>query len=177
MLGASRGRGLNLNLVPGHRLWHGHAWKEFILVGQAPGPTGPPPGRPLVGGRTGTKLMDLTGCTLKEYLWRFETTNVLDYYPGKSGKKGDRFPMVEARLNAREKAALWTGKTVVFVGMAVAEAFGAIAPKAFEWRMYWPGFRGAPIPHVSGIVDFWNDPANVADGRLFFDRLLGRVPA
>lgn len=118
--------------------------------------------------------MELTGCSLKEYLWRFETTNVLDYYPGKSGKKGDRFPMAEARICANGKAKAWTGATVVFVGLAVAEAFGAITPIPFEWRMYWPGFRGAPIPHVSGIVGFWNDPENVVRGQRFFDELLGR---
>lgn len=145
---------------------------KIILVGQAPGPTGPPPGRPLVGGATGERLRGLTGLDLKHYLWRFETTNVLDYYPGKSGKKGDRFPMVEARLEANQKAKSWTGRTVVFVGLAVAEAFGAISPIPFEWRMYWPGFRGAPIPHPSPITLFWNEPADVDRAKKFFSDLL-----
>jgi uracil-DNA glycosylase len=161
------------------------SWRasRVVLIGQAPGPTGPPPGRPLVGGKSGAFLQSLTGCaTLRDYLRHFETTNLLDRYPGRAGKNGDRFPMVEARLAAREKLATLDRRTVIFVGLTVAEAFDWVPPvRPFDWRLFTVpgalGFKAAAIPHPSGIVPFWNDPANVERGRRFFDELLRRQSA
>lgn len=117
-------------------------------------------------------MRSLTGLNLMQYCRRFERMNLLDRYPGSAGKKGDKFPMMEARLAAAEIRSRFEGRKVVFVGLAVAEAFDAISPKSFEWRMYAPGFQGAPIPHTSPINSFWNDERNIARGREFFDQLL-----
>lgn len=109
-----------------------------------------------------------------QYCRRFERMNLLDHYPGSAGKRGDRFPMVEARMMAHEARKAMEGRIVVFVGLAVAEAFDSIGPKAFEWRRYAPGFRGAPIPHPSPINVFYNEPANAIRARRFFDELLAK---
>lgn len=158
-------------------------WRRsrIILIGQAPGPTGPPPGRPLVGGRSGTFMQSLTGCqTLKDYIKHFETMNVLDWYPGRApGGKGDRFPMTEARVAARDKLPQLLGRKVVFCGSGVAEAFDAVEPIApFTWMMRLhaaASFQWAMVPHPSPVNRFWNDPANVARAKQFFDLLLGRA--
>lgn len=133
--------------------------------------------RPLVGGRSGRFLQELSGCaTLGHYVRTFTTLNLLDYFPGKDGK-GDRFPMMEARIEARKLTPLLQGRSVIFVGMQVAEAFGAIAAKFYEWRLYpsvWSidGFQGAPIPHPSGINHHWNDKENVERAKQFFAHTL-----
>jgi uracil-DNA glycosylase len=154
---------------------------RIILMGQAPGRN--EPRRPLVGGSTGNRLLDLSGLqTWLRFLKTFETMNVIDYYPGSTGK-GDRFPAGEARVAAREKVKMLAGRRVIFVGVAVAEAFGLISPRPFEWLVYAAegfiaytptvaAYHGAMIPHTSGVNQFWNDPENVAAARRFFAETL-----
>lgn len=148
---------------------------KIVLVGQAPGPTGPPPGRPLVGGRTGEFLRSLTGLSLGRYLRRFQTMNVLDRYPGRSlAGKGDRFPLHDARLAAATKEPAFAGRVVVFCGRNVVEAFNHTGP-SFVWRACsrtTPAYRYAMIPHPSPINRRWNDPNVVDEARQFFRDLL-----
>lgn len=155
--------------------------RRVVLIGQAPGPTGPPPGRPLVGGRTGRMMQRITGCEkLKDYIRFFETMNVLDRYPGRNPSgKGDRFPADEARLAAIAKLPRLAGRTVVFCGLKVAEAFGFPAP-LYEMNVFIGRvdkmpilFSASVIPHPSPIVTYWNDPANLARAQEFFRTLLG----
>lgn len=153
---------------------------EFLLIGQAPGPTGPPPGRPLVGGRSGTFLQNLTGLSLKHYLWRCETRNLLSAYPGRTPDgKGDRFPVREARAAADAMAPSLKGRRVIFVGAAVMAAFGHNKwLPAFEWHverhdpvdhaMIEPLYDWAWLPHPSPVNRFWNAPENVELARSFF---------
>jgi uracil-DNA glycosylase len=152
---------------------------RVVLIGQAPSSAMPKDARPLVGGLSGTFIQGLTGCmTLREYVRRYVTLNLLEYYPGKNGK-GDKFPPMEARLSAIELTPKLVGRKVVFVGLSVAEAFGLISPiNFFEWRRCpsaWdvPWFQGAAIPHPSGINRFWNYPANMEKAERFFGALRG----
>lgn len=167
--------GIGLQIV---RLWEQYCARpeKIVLVGQAPGPTGPPPGRPLVGGRTGERLRDLTGCSLRRYLWNFETLNVLDRYPGRDGEKGDRFPMPEARAAAVALLPRLAGRKIVLVGRKTAEAFGIEGVEFFSWMGYAPEietlFEFAVVPHPSPVNLFWNDPTNVERAKRFFDELL-----
>ncbi len=151
---------------------------RIVLIGQAPGSS--EDRGPLVGGPTGNRLRDLTGLTLLQYCRTFERRNLIPYYPGRAGGgKGDFFPRIEARVIANQMALELIGRKVIFVGIAVAEAFDAIAVRPFEWRMYRTAqmnigqyFHGAAIPHTSPINHYWNSPANVATAREFFLRIL-----
>lgn len=156
--------------------------RRVILIGQAPGPTGPPPGRPLVGGKSGTFLQSLCGCaTLSEYVKRYETWNVLDKYPGRSADgKGDLFPMREARAAADEIRDELKGRMVIFVGHKVVEVFRHLKwLPAFEWflerhdppgehAMIEPFYTWAWCPHPSPVNRFWNYQENVEKAKAFF---------
>mgnify|MGYP001563845977 CR=1 FL=1 len=155
--------------------------RRILLIGQAPGPTGPPPGRPLVGGKSGTFLQDLAGCpTLREYIKQFETRNVLDKYPGRSADgKGDRFPIREARAAAEAMTPTLKGRRVIFVGHAVMAVFGhAKWLSAFEWRverhdpvedaLIEPLYDWAWVPHPSPVNRVWNYPETVEKAKAFF---------
>lgn len=154
---------------------------RIVLCGQAPGKGGDPR-RPLVGGITGHRLQQLSGLSVDAYVGTFDRCNVLDYWPGYARPKGDVFPMRVARAAARQKALGWDGRVVVFVGRAVANAFLVGEDVAyFEWgqmQIEVPvevRYRFAVIPHASPVNLFWNDSANVAAARRFFDALLRRA--
>lgn len=148
---------------------------RILLIGQAPGPTGPPPGRPLVGGKTGTRLQALAGCeTVRDYLRSFDTVNLISTYPGRApGGKGDSFPMAEARIVATAMKRFIRGRRVVFVGGKVMEAFG-VDSAPFLWQTYVDeyapevSFEWAMIPHPSPVNRFWNSQANWDRARSFF---------
>lgn len=152
--------------------------ERVILCGQAPGKGGDPR-RPLVGGITGHRLRQLSGLSQDDYIAAFDRCNVIDYWPGYARPKGDEFPMKIAREAAAKKQMAWNGRRVVFVGIAVAEAF-RVDPKIplFTWKtrtVQVPAdlvFEFAVMPHASPINRFWNDPANVARARGFFESLL-----
>lgn len=160
------------------------SWRRarVLLIGQAPGRAGPPPGRALVGGRSGTFLQNIAGFhgDLKGYIKNCETTNVLKVYPGRVvGGKGDLFPMDQARAAAAEMLPTLVGRRVVMVGYGVADAF-RVERSLFQWFIKlgdFGHFYYAVVPHPSPVNAFWNDRDNVARARLFFDKSFGRVSA
>ena len=60
-------------------------------------------------------------------------------------------------------------------GRRVAAAFGFRADVAYLRWYRWEGKWYAVIPHPSGIVRWYNDPANVQRARRFLRRLAARV--
>lgn len=135
-----------------------------LIIGQAPGYAGA--GEPL-SGRAGRRLSALCGLTLDEYLLRFDRMNVFEVFPGKAGK-GDRFPRQLGRMRAERLLPTCSGRRVVLLGAAVADAFQfhggplqwaqSLTPVYATW---------AWCPHPSGINMWWNVQANVEAARLF----------
>jgi len=142
-----------------------------LVVAQAPSRTSDAH-EPLTG-RSGARLAVLCGLTHAEFLRRFERVNLLDAYPGKTGK-GDAFDAAAAREAAGRIAPAMHGRSTVLLGRNVAAAFmgptlaGAIKPLAW---LNCTGFRVACCPHPSGVCQWWNDPANVRRARRFWRSL------
>ncbi len=146
-----------------------------IFIGQAPSRHGDPT-KPLTG-RVGEKLAALASMVPMEFYLSVVRTNLLPYYVGTNGN-GDAFPMPEARRNAFKMAPVLDGRTVVFVGRRVTEAFGYKA----DWFTWGKGYfaaedktvriKYAAIPHPSGRNRFWNDPTNVQEARAFMTELM-----
>ena len=131
--------------------------RKILLIGQAPSKSGVS-AHPLEG-RIGKKIADLAGIPMARYMTETDRANVLDHWPGRS-EKGDTFPMREARDAATKKVFMLKGRRVIFVGKATASAFGVHA-EYLEWQQSPTlGCRFAILPHPSGIVRWWNDPAN-----------------
>jgi hypothetical protein len=100
--------------------------------------------------------------------------NLLLNYLGEDGD-GDAFPASDARLAALDAADELSGRTVVFVGRRVAQAFGCKSDW-FRWdRVFFKDgseFRFAVIPHPSGRNRWWNDPKNVDQAEKFLRDLM-----
>jgi hypothetical protein len=111
---------------------------------------------------------------MQEFLDRFRRVNLIDEFPGKSGK-GDRFPMDEARRGAIRLImhGAFAQGPVVLLGAKVAEAF------EFEIR---PPFSFMPLdvaphgicvcPHPSGVNRWYNEPRNLRIARRFWRSLV-----
>lgn len=135
--------------------------RDLILIGQAPARresgTGP------LSGHAGKRLAALFGLPREEYE-QIERINVLDSFPGKSGE-GDSFPMAEVRTRARRITPHLAGRTVLFVGLAVADAFHHRA-SLLTWERH-ESFLAACIPHPSGLNRWWNSPENRVEAERF----------
>jgi uracil-DNA glycosylase len=131
---------------------------SVLVVGEAPGRLSGV--RPL--GSLDRKLPALRGVP---------RVNLLDRYPGSDGK-GARFPIGPARTAAKSLLRAVPEASLVLVGRRVAEAFGfkTFAYDWFEWFSV-GGRAYAVIPHPSGIVRWWNDPANRAAAERFADEI------
>src|SRR6266699_602985 len=130
-----------------------------MIIGQAPSSFQVEAALPLHG-RCGEVLSYLAGLVSVEKLAEvFELRNVLDEYPGKAGKKGDKFPIALARERASMIAQELAGsnRRVVLLGRGVCRAFdrGDLEPFAWQRESFW-GFWVAMIPHPSGVNLFWN---------------------
>jgi len=135
-----------------------------LLVGEAPNRTGDAR-RPL-DGRVGARLAGFAGLDVAAYRRRFARVNVLGAWPGASGGKGAAFYHdVAAREATRLRRRFRGRRTVVLLGQRVARAFG-VRPDYFVERRV-AGARVFVVPHPSGIVRWYNDPANVARMRRF----------
>lgn len=143
--------------------------ERIILIGQAPNRIGRPD-RPLLGGRSGEFLRDLTGLSLLQYARSFERRNVLESFPG-SVPSGDLFPRAEARDSATKMLGSLMGRRVIFVGRAVAIAFGVGGCRNFDWQWHNIGFNFAVIPHPSPRNTVWNDSVSRVAAIGFFARL------
>lgn len=128
-----------------------------LIIGQAPSQNGDP-GRPLLDGSTGNRLRSLLGVSIDEYTELFERVNLLQEFPGKSGK-GDAFPIESARQRAAELTSTLRRRTVLLIGGNVARAFG-INSDYLKWT-FQNGYWCMIVPHTSGVNRWWNEPANV----------------
>lgn len=145
-----------------------------LLIGQAPGPNTNPdaPLWPKPLSSTGGRLMELMGLGKVAYLRTFDRTNLLHTHPGQWEDK-DRFPRVHARVAAQAMRPLLRGRPVIYVGRAVAEAFGhrELAfhtwDRCGQWR-----YRHAVIPHPSGRNRWYNAEANRLEAQAFWRAFL-----
>lgn len=131
-----------------------------LLIGEAPSRTSDPL-RPF-SGTTGGRIVALAGQPLEQ---SWQLANLLPAWPGRAGK-GTRWDRAAARRAAL--ALDVEGRRVVFVGRRVAAAFGHQHAPFLEW-LDDPerGCRFAVLPHPSGIVRWWNEPANADAARSF----------
>jgi len=139
-----------------------------IFIGQAPSRYSDPR-RPLIGGRSGTKLQELCGFSLRQYFEAFERRNLLPEWPGPGRDKGDAFPAGLAHEAAKAMLAGLRARRAVLLGRGVAEAFGLCAPP-LEWtRLPCPGgwYEAAYLPHPSGLNHWWNVAENAAAAARF----------
>lgn len=141
-----------------------------ILVGQAaPARANSHALLPFPAGCAGERLFRMSGWPLLDYLRDLDRVNTLTHFPGRSGK-GDAFPLSEARpAAARLEQELSLGtRLVIYVGKANAQCYGWSLPAPFTPVPQPSGGEWAWLPHTSGVVPFWNDPANRARaGELF----------
>lgn len=134
---------------------------KTLLLGEAPSRTSDPL-RPF-SGSSGDRLRLVLGGALRP---SYQLANLFSAWPGReSDGKGSRWDAREARAAA--SALDLRGRRVVFVGRRVARAFGHERAPFLEWAEDERGFRFAVLPHPSGIVRWWNEPANVERARSF----------
>lgn len=148
-----------------------------VFIGQAPSKAGDP-SRPLTG-LVGQRLARLASMVPMEFYLSVVRANIIPEFAGRRGTT-DVFPMAEARANAERAAPLLDGRTAVFVGRKVADAFGCKS-EWFEWGEEYITVDGgvarvryATIPHPSGRNRFWNFPENVREARRFMTELMSR---
>jgi len=117
-------------------------------------------GRAALGGPTGDKLMELLGIGLREYVRSFRRLNLIQCFPGKSGR-GDSFPAAEAREAWRRLGPNLKFRNVILLGAKVAD-IAAPAWRAYGWCHWFnaAGIATFVLPHPSGLNHWWNDPAN-----------------
>jgi hypothetical protein len=142
--------------------------QKLLLIGQAPSRHGDPE-RPLEG-RIGKLLAELAGVSFEEYMEQTERMNLLNRWPGKAGK-GDRWDAQAARERASELKQVFSGRVAVLLGRNVAGAFGLNALPWLTWTEKFGG-RLSIIPHLSGIVTWWNSDENRRKAGDFFTMLL-----
>lgn len=127
-------------------------------------------------GRSGAFLAELMGIPFKHYLDRFQRVNLLDEWPGKTGK-GDAFDLAAAVVRANEiKIGFKTRRPpyVLMLGRNVARAFGinALGLDFFEGWISRAGTAFYLLPHPSGINLFWNEPSNMRMAKMFLRRIV-----
>lgn len=131
---------------------------RVLLVGLAPSRHGDPR-RPLIGGKgSGARLMKFAGLSMREYARDFDRVNLFREWPGYATTKGDRVPGLPERRAAATRIIMSAqGRRVIFVGNAVAEAFG-FPHEPYIWAMPFGEFAGAAkIPHPSPVSRVLND--------------------
>lgn len=150
---------------------------RLLLVGEAPSRTGRAEPKYALTGSVGKRIAEMAGLSMNAYLRRSERVNVFDRWPGSNGK-GSEFPRIEAKLRASRLAKTFYGRTVLFVGIRVAEAFGyasapILAKHEFVGSRGWiyPPFQFAVVPHPSRVNRWYNSKRNVGRASAFLRKL------
>ena len=147
---------------------------KTLIIGQAPAMN--TEGKAAFSGKSGPKFAELLGVEHLRLWDTFDVVNLIDYYPGKpkdKTKRGDAFPMREAKYAAEGMRKLMNERAVVMVGRNVARAFKVHTLDFFDWFVDAAGygdcgfFRYCVVPHPSGISRYWNDPERVERAKLF----------
>jgi uracil-DNA glycosylase len=145
-----------------------HAEGPPLIIGQAPA-RGNDGLRPFAG-QSGARLARLAGVgeSGDDLPRHFGLVNLLSHWPGKSSKKGDKFDMAQAKINAEDILLGLSNRKpsyLLLMGRKVQTAFDL---KGLEYlhryRIHRQGFDRhciVPFPHPSGINTWWNDPENV----------------
>lgn len=118
-------------------------------------------------------LHDLCDVTGIQFYRCFARCNLLDRWPGSSGK-GSSFPLAEARVvaDALLPELEERFRRVVLVGRRVASAFGP-GPATQPWFLWsdCTEFELAVVPHPSRVSRWWDVPGNVDQARAFWSKL------
>lgn len=139
-----------------------------MIVGQAPakGNEGLLP----FAGRSGARLAKLAGVgeSGDDLPDHFELRNLLDYYSGKDGAKGDKFDWREGIWRARELAhevERGRNRVVLLMGHGVKKSFGFGNYQYLE-RIELGAATYIIFPHPSGVNMWYNSPAHCDQARL-----------
>lgn len=148
--------------------------KKGTMIGEAPGYMGE--GKLPLAGWGGDRIAGLARMRgHQELREHFELINLLDYYPGLSGRgasKGAAFPKDEGRDEAQKL--IDEGELqppLFFLGHRVATAFGLKRTEYFKWTEV-EGLPVVVLPHPSGVNRWWNSEENQRAGRRFFEEFL-----
>ena len=141
---------------------------KLVFIGEA---SSRPDLRPFEGSAR-PRLASTMGISSDEFLSAVDTANLIRAWPGRGpGKKGRLFPPHEARI-----ATLMMdlkGRAVVLVGKRVALAFGLKHPPWLLPVVLGKGEASCVVmPHPSGIVRWWNSPANRRAAAKVLNRLV-----
>lgn len=110
-------------------------------------------------GRAGRNLERILAPHVDPLQEAFRCLNLLPEFPGRKveGERGDLFDLKAAREAARVLTPTLP-EVVFFAGRAVAAAFGFTDFDFLKWQRG-KQRRVVVIPHPSGIVQWYNDPA------------------
>lgn len=132
-------------------------------MGQAPSRTSQ--GKSPFSGKSGKRLAELAGIPQTDLNKYFKMVNVLEYWPGRSGK-GDAFP--KGKVPDRLRKLVASHPATIFVGRGVADRFRFNPREFLKWYPYPRGKRAAAIlPHPSGVNHWYNDRGNVKEAEMF----------
>lgn len=150
---------------------HALGRREWVsLIGEGPSIDGSP--LPF-SGPTFAQLRSLAGGDVA--MAAFSLANLLDEPMGFEGSRTERirpaFPMREAKARALALELLLDGRSVIFVGALVAEAFEVVIDDPLAWHEVrcegGPAYMAAVLPHPVTEERWWKDPKNVARARTF----------
>lgn len=137
---------------------------KTILLGEAPARQFE--GQPAFSSRSGDFLTELIGMPVRVM---FDCHNILDYWPGSTGK-GSKFPMAEAQhmIRAWKVGREFENRRVILAGSRAGKAWGAPPGQILQWNeadAYCDAF--AVLPHPSGVNRWWNSPQNRENAKFF----------
>lgn len=140
-----------------------------LLIGQAPGPNTDPslPLFPVPSTSAGGRLQSFMGLTRGQYLVSFDRINLLQDFPGRTGRD-DKFPMAKAKIAAAAIRPLLRDRVVILIGRNVANAFQLDC----EFHSWVEGLSFcrlmAVVPHPSGRNHWYNKEENKLIAKQFW---------
>ncbi len=141
--------------------------KPVMFIGEAPGRKGPRDMDAVFIHKAFGLDSDAREATA--LLRRSQHRNLLNYWPGESGK-GSYFPALVAKEKARKIRIPLHVHTLVLLGLRVATAFQMHLVPYFERRTYRDRLVYV-VPHPSGVNRWWNDPDNRRQACRFLEEL------